>query len=69
MRHTLGRTGLYGFFVGRIQGTSGVARGSTGGRGAGLRLSGGPMPAEPREGSDTVVFDDMRELPDLLTGR
>lgn len=40
-----------------------------GGRGAGLRLSGGPMPAEPREGSDTVVFDDMRELPDLLTGR
>ncbi|MGA5472471.1 hypothetical protein ACPCUK_27315 [Streptomyces arboris] len=66
MRHTLGRTGLYGFFVGRIQGASGVARG---GRGAGLRLSGGPMPAEPREGSDTVVFDDMRELPDLLTGR
>ncbi|MFD3650622.1 hypothetical protein ACFWVT_25750 [Streptomyces cyaneofuscatus] len=38
-------------------------------QGCGPSAVGSPMPAEPREGSDTVVFDDMRELPDLLTGR
>ncbi|MFI6146514.1 HAD family hydrolase [Streptomyces sp. NPDC051109] len=99
MRHTLGRTGLYGRFEGRIHSASEVSRGKPApdlflhaarrmgvdpaacavvedsapgvraARAAGMRAfgySGGPSPAERLEGPGTVVFDDMRRLPELL---
>ncbi|MGW6394200.1 HAD family hydrolase [Streptomyces sp. NPDC055103] len=102
MRHTLGRTGLYDFFAGRIYSASEVPRGKpapdlflyaarrmgvdpaacavvedsgpgvAAARAAGMRAfgyTGGPTPAERLEGAGTVVFHDMRELPDLLAGR
>ncbi|MFE1437349.1 HAD family hydrolase [Streptomyces sp. NPDC058739] len=102
MRHTLGRTGLYDFFAGRIYSASEVPRGKpapdlflhaarrmgvdpaacavvedsgpgvAAARAAGMRVfgyAGGPTPAERLQGPDTIVFDDMRDLPDLLTGR
>lgn len=102
MRHTLGRTGLYGHFEGRVYSASEVSRGKPApdlflhaarrmgvdpaacvvvedsgpgvraARAAGMRAfgySGGPTPAERLEGPGTVVFDDMRMLPELLAGR
>lgn len=99
MRHTLGRTGLYGHFEGRIHSASEVSRGKPApdlflhaarrmgvdpaacavvedsgpgvraARAAGMRAfgySGGPTPAEWLVGPGTVVFDDMRRLPELL---
>ncbi|MFF4101329.1 HAD family hydrolase [Streptomyces sp. NPDC001903] len=102
MRHTLGRTGLYGRFEGRIHSASEVSRGKPApdlflyaarrmgvdpaacavvedsgpgvraARAAGMRAfgySGGPTPAERLEGPATIVFDDMRRLPELLAGR
>ncbi|MFG2332507.1 HAD family hydrolase [Streptomyces sp. NPDC048604] len=101
MRHTLGRTGLYDHFAGRIYSASEVPRGKpapdlflyaarrmgvdpaacavvedsgpgvAAARAAGMRAfgyAGGPTPAGRLEGPGTVVFDDMRELPDLLAG-
>ncbi|WP_460106788.1 HAD family hydrolase [Streptomyces sp. YKOK-J1] len=101
MRHTLGRTGLYDFFAGRIYSASEVARGKpapdlflyaarrmgvdpaacavvedsapgvAAARAAGMRAfgyAGGPTPAARLQGPGTVVFDDMRALPDLLNG-
>ncbi|MFJ3913016.1 HAD family hydrolase [Streptomyces vinaceus] len=102
MRHTLGRTGLYGHFEGRVYSASEVSRGKPApdlflhaarrmgvdpaacvvvedsgpgvraARAAGMRAfgySGGPTPAERLEGPGTVVFDDMRMLPELLAAR
>ncbi|MFG2983538.1 HAD family hydrolase [Streptomyces sp. NPDC048258] len=102
MRHTLGRTGLYDHFEGRIYSASEVSRGKPApdlflyaarrmgvdpaacavvedsgpgvraARAAGMRAfgySGGPTPAERLEGPGTIVFDDMRELPELLAGQ
>ncbi|ROQ95252.1 HAD superfamily hydrolase (TIGR01509 family) [Streptomyces sp. 2132.2] len=102
MRHTLGRTGLYGHFEGRVYSASEVSRGKPApdlflhaarrmgvdpaacvvvedsgpgvraARAAGMRAfgySGGPTPAERLEGPGTVVFDDMRTLPELLAAR
>ncbi|MFD9335578.1 HAD family hydrolase [Streptomyces sp. NPDC060028] len=102
MRHTLGRTGLYAHFEGRIYSASEVSRGKPApdlflhaarqmgfdpqvcavvedsgpgvhaARAAGMRVfgySGGPTPAERLEGPATVVFDDMRKLPELLIAR
>ncbi|MFE5535543.1 HAD family hydrolase [Streptomyces sp. NPDC056492] len=99
MRHTLGRTGLYGHFEGRIHSASEVPRGKPApdlflyaarkmgfdpqvcavvedsgpgvraARAAGMRAfgySGGPTPAGQLEGPGTIVFDDMRKLPELL---
>ncbi|MBW5482187.1 HAD family hydrolase [Streptomyces bambusae] len=99
MRHTLGRTGLYQRFEGRIYSATEVGRGKPApdvflyaaermgvapeacvvvedsgpgvqaARAAGMRAfgyAGGLTPAEQLEGRDTVVFHDMRELPDLL---
>ncbi|MFF9343852.1 MULTISPECIES: HAD family hydrolase [unclassified Streptomyces] len=99
MRHTLGRTGLYGHFEGRVYSASEVSRGKpapdlflyaarrmgvdpaacavvedsgpgvAAARAAGMRAfgyAGGPTPAERLEGPGTVVFDDMRKLPELL---
>ncbi|MEU0315400.1 HAD family hydrolase [Nocardioides sp. NPDC006273] len=99
MRHTLGRTGLYDSFAGRIFSASEVSRGKpapdlflhaahrmgvapeacvvvedsgpgvAAARAAGMRAfgyAGGPTPAQRLEGPGTVVFDDMRELPNLL---
>ncbi|WP_030721542.1 HAD family hydrolase [Streptomyces sp. NRRL F-2580] len=99
MRHTLGRTGLYGHFEGRIFSASEVSRGKPApdlflhaartmgfdpqvcavvedsgpgvraARAAGMRAfgySGGPTPAGRLEGPGTIVFDDMRKLPELL---
>lgn len=101
MRHTLGRTGLYDFFAGRIFSASEVSRGKpapdlfrhaarrmgvapeacvvvedsgpgvAAARAAGMRAfgyAGGPTSAERLEGPGTVVFEDMRELPNLLAG-
>lgn len=101
MRHTLGRTGLYDLFAGRIFSASEVSYGKpapdlflyaaqrmgvdpeacvvvedsgpgvAAARAAGMRAfgyAGGPTPAERLEGPGVVVFDDMRELPDLLAG-
>lgn len=101
MRHTLGRTGLYAHFEGRIHSASDVARGKPApdlflyaarrmgvdpaacavvedsgpgveaARAAGMRAfgyAGGPTPAGRLEGPGTVVFDDMRRLPELLAG-
>jgi HAD superfamily hydrolase (TIGR01509 family) len=99
LRYTLGLTGLYERFAGRIFSAEDVARGKPapdlflhaaaemgaqpGGcvvvedsrpgveaaRAAGmpvLAFAGGLSPAELLEGPNTIVFDDMRELPGLL---
>ncbi|MGW4893546.1 HAD family hydrolase [Kitasatospora sp. NPDC004240] len=99
MRHTLGRTGLYGHFEGRIFSATEVARGKPApdlflhaarrmgvdpaacvvvedsrygvqaARAAGMRAlgyAGGITPAEWLTGPDTVVFEDMRRLPELI---
>ncbi|MFB7513360.1 HAD-IA family hydrolase [Streptomyces sp. NPDC056144] len=101
MRHTLGRTGLYEHFAGRIYSATEVPRGKpapdlflyaarrmgvdpaacavvedsapgvAAARAAGMRAfayTGGPTPASRLEGPGTVVFDDMRLLPELLAG-
>ncbi|WKD30552.1 HAD family hydrolase [Streptomyces xanthophaeus] len=102
MRHTLGVTGLYERFAGRIFSAADVARGKPApdlflhaarrmgvdpaacvvvedsrpgvqaARAAGMRAfgyAGGLTPPERLAGPGTVVFDDMRELPALVTGR
>jgi HAD superfamily hydrolase (TIGR01509 family) len=99
LRYTLGLTGLYERFAGRIFSAEDVARGKPapdlflhaaaemgaqpGGcvvvedsrpgveaaRAAGMRVlafAGGLSPAELLDGPNTIVFDDMRELPGLL---
>ena len=99
IRFTLGLTGLYERFAGRIFSVSEVARGKPApdlflhaaarmgvapagcavvedsrygveaARAAGMRAfgyAGGLVPRRALEGPDTVVFDDMRELPRLL---
>jgi HAD superfamily hydrolase (TIGR01509 family) len=101
MRFTLGRTGLYERFAGRIFSAQDVARGKPApdlflhaahtlgadpaacavvedsrygvqaARAAGMRVlayGGGLTPRDQLAGPDTVVFDDMRELPRLLEG-
>ncbi|WP_329118024.1 HAD family hydrolase [Streptomyces sp. NBC_01465] len=101
MRHTLGRTGLYERFAGRIFSATEVDRGKPepdlflhaarqlgvdpaacavvedskygvrAARAAGMRsfgYAGGLTPAAWLEGPDTVVFEDMRKLPQLLAG-
>jgi HAD superfamily hydrolase (TIGR01509 family) len=100
MRYTLGRTGLYRRFEGRIFSGAEVANGKPApdlflhaaerlgvepaacavvedsragleaARAAGMRAfayAGGLIPAHLLHGPGTVVFDDMRELPRLLT--
>ncbi|WP_371791126.1 HAD family hydrolase [Streptomyces sp. NBC_01471] len=100
LRHTLGLTGLYARFEGRIHSAADVANGKPApdlflraaqhmgfdpevcavvedsrygvqaARAAGMRAfgyCGGLTPAEWLDGPGTVVFDDMRELPALLT--
>jgi HAD superfamily hydrolase (TIGR01509 family) len=100
MRFTLGLTGLYERFEGRIFSASEVAHGKPApdlflhaarslgvepadcavvedsqfgveaARAAGMAAfgyTGGVIPAERLEGPDTVLFDDMRQLPDLLS--
>ncbi|GAA2046667.1 HAD family hydrolase [Catenulispora yoronensis] len=100
MRRTLGHTGIYRYFEGRIFSASEVAHGKPApdlflhaakqmgvspsacvvvedskygvqaARAAGMRAlgyAGGLTPAEWLEGPGTTVFDDMRELPTLLT--
>ncbi|WP_308312622.1 HAD family hydrolase [Streptomyces sp. ISL-11] len=102
MIHTLGRTGLYDRFAGRIYSSTEVARGKPApdlfqyaarrmgvdpaacavvedsrpgveaARAAGMRCfayAGGLTPRTWLEGPGTVIFDDMRGLPDLLAGR
>ena len=99
MHYTLGLTGLYERFAGRIFSVSEVARGKPApdiflhaarqmgvaparcavvedsrwgveaARGAGMRAfgyAGGLTPAERLSGDGTIVFDDMRQLPQLL---
>ncbi|GAB3679283.1 HAD family hydrolase [Actinocorallia lasiicapitis] len=99
MRHTLGRTGLYQRFEGRIFSASEVVHGKPApdlflhaatqmgvrpdrcvvvedsrfgvqaARAAGMRAlayAGGLTPAQWLEGPATIVFDDMRLLPELL---
>ena len=99
LRYTLGLTGLYDRFAGRIFSAEEVANGKPapdlflyaaermaarpGGcvvvedsrpgvqaaRAAGMRVlayAGGLRPPRRCEGPDTIVFDDMRELPKLL---
>jgi HAD superfamily hydrolase (TIGR01509 family) len=99
IRFTLGLTGLYERFAGRIFSASEVARGKPApdlflhaaarmgvspagcavvedssygveaARAAGMRAfgyAGGLVPRRALEGPDTVVFDDMRELPRLI---
>ena len=101
IRYTLGLTGLYTRFVGRIFSASEVAHGKPApdlflhaanrmgvhpaacavvedsrygveaARAAGMRAfgyAGGLSPRHWLEGPETVVFDDMRELPRLLRG-
>lgn len=101
LRHTLGLTGLYARFEGRIHSAADVANGKPApdlflhaarrmgfapdvcavvedsrygvraARAAGMRVfgyCGGLTLADWLHGSDTVVFDDMRRLPDLLAG-
>ncbi|MEU4728370.1 HAD family hydrolase [Streptomyces sp. NPDC023588] len=101
MRHTLGRTGLYEHFAGRIYSATEVTRGKPApdlflhaarqmgvdparcvvvedsrpgvqaARAAGMRAfgyAGGLTPAGRLEGTGTVVFHDMRELPALIAG-
>ncbi len=99
LRYTLGLTGLYERFRGRIFSAEDVANGKPApdlflhaagrmaagpagcvvvedsrpgveaARAAGMRVlafAGGLSPAGALEGPDTIVFDDMRELPRLL---
>jgi HAD superfamily hydrolase (TIGR01509 family) len=99
MRFTLGLTGLYDRFAGRIFSATQVVRGKpapdlflfaaeqmgvapsacvvvedsamgvSGARAAGMRVlayAGGVTPAAKLVGRNTTVFDDMRNLPDLL---
>jgi HAD superfamily hydrolase (TIGR01509 family) len=99
LRYTLGLTGLYDRFAGRIFSAQDVARGKPApdlflhaaqrmatspadcvviedsrvgveaARAAGMRtlaFAGGLSPAGLLAGSNTIVFDDMRELPGLL---
>jgi HAD superfamily hydrolase (TIGR01509 family) len=99
LRYTLGLTGLYDRFDGRIFSAEDVAAGKPApdlflhaaeqmgarparcvviedsrygvqaARAAGMRVlafAGGLTPGEVLDGADTVVFDDMRELPSLL---
>jgi HAD superfamily hydrolase (TIGR01509 family) len=101
LRHSLGLTGLYERFAGRIFSAEEVAHGKpapdlflhaartlgvrpdrcavvedspygvAAARAAGMRAygyCGGLTPAGRLEGPGTVVFDDMRELPELLLG-
>ncbi|MFI6844687.1 HAD family hydrolase [Kitasatospora sp. NBC_00085] len=101
MRHTLGRTGLYERFAGRIYSATEVTHGKPApdlflhaarqmgvdpaacavvedsrpgvraARAAGMRAfgyAGGLTAAELLEGPGTVVFHDMRKLPELLAG-
>jgi HAD superfamily hydrolase (TIGR01509 family) len=101
LRYTLGLTGLYERFAGRIFSADDVAAakpapdlflhaaselgadptgcvvvedsrpGVEAARAAGMRtlaFAGGVTPAERLEGPNTVVFEDMRELPGLLDG-
>ncbi|WP_326586147.1 HAD family hydrolase [Streptomyces sp. NBC_01294] len=101
MRHTLGRTGLYAHFAGRIYSASEVTHGKPApdlflhaarqmgvdpaacvvvedsrpgvqaARAAGMRAfgyAGGLTPGERLEGADTIVFQDMRDLPGLIAG-
>ncbi|WP_328315753.1 HAD family hydrolase [Streptomyces sp. NBC_00388] len=100
LRHTLGLTGLYSRFEGRIHSAAEVAAGKPApdlflhaarnmgfapevcavvedsrygvqaARAAGMRAfgyCGGLTPAEWLQGPGTVVFDDMRELPGLIS--
>ncbi|MHC3818617.1 MULTISPECIES: HAD family hydrolase [unclassified Streptomyces] len=100
MRHTLGHTGIYQHFEGRIFSAGEVAHGKPApdlflhaaqrmgvepsacivvedskygvhaARAAGMRslgYAGGLTPAQWLEGPNTVVFDDMRKLPMLLS--
>ncbi|HTP20328.1 MAG TPA: HAD family hydrolase [Solirubrobacteraceae bacterium] len=102
MRYTLGLTGLYERFDGRIFSAEDVANGKPApdlflhaaehmgadpgacvviedsrhgvqaARAAGMRVlafAGGLSAAEALEGPDTIVFDDMRDLPNLLDQR
>jgi len=102
LRHTLGLTGLYDRFQGRIFSASEVAEGKPApdlflhaaarmgaepaacavvedsrygveaARAAGMRAfgyTGGLTPPSRLAGPGTVLFDDMRRLPDLLAGR
>ena len=102
LRHTLGLTGLYQRFEGRIFSASEVAEGKPApdlflhaaarlgaepaacavvedsrygveaARAAGMRAfgyTGGLTPPSRLAGPGTVLFDDMRRLPDLLAGR
>jgi len=102
LRHTLGLTGLYDRFEGRIFSASEVAEGKPApdlflhaaarlgaepaacavvedsrygveaARAAGMRAfgyTGGLTPPSRLAGPGTVLFDDMRRLPDLLAGR
>ena len=102
LRHTLGLTGLYDRFEGRIFSASEVAEGKPApdlflhaaarlgaepaacavvedsrygveaARAAGMRAfgyTGGLTPPSWLAGPGTVLFDDMRRLPDLLAGR
>ena len=67
MRYTLGKTGLYERFAGRIFSAAGVQAA----RAAGMPVfgyAGGVTPAARLEGPGTIVFRDMRELPGLLGG-
>jgi HAD superfamily hydrolase (TIGR01509 family) len=99
LRYTLGLTGLYERFAGRIFSSDDVANGKPApdlfllaaermaaepagcvvvedsrhgleaARAAGMRAlayAGGLWPAELLDGPDTIVFDDMRDLPSLL---
>jgi HAD superfamily hydrolase (TIGR01509 family) len=99
LRYTLGLTGMYERFAGRIFSADDVARGKPapdlflhaaermaaapaacvvvedsrsgveGARAAGMRVlafAGGLSPAELLDGPNTLVFEDMRELPQLL---
>ena len=101
LRHTLGLTGLYQRFEGRIFSASEVAEGKPApdlflhaaarlgaepaacavvedssygvqaARAAGMRAfgyTGGLVPPSRLEGPGTVLFDDMRQLPELLAG-
>jgi HAD superfamily hydrolase (TIGR01509 family) len=101
LRYTLGLTGLYERFAGRIFSADDVAAGKPepdlfrhaasemaadpagcvvvedsrpgveAARAAGMRalaFAGGLTPAECLEGPNTVVFEDMRELPGLIDG-
>ncbi len=99
LRYTLGVTGLYGRFEGRIFSAEDVTNGKPApdlflyaaremgidpgrcvvvedsrsgvqaARAAGMRVlayAGGPTPAELLDGPDTIVFDGMHELPELI---